>query len=325
MQLSVLSGPGRERIRNLDKLPFPAYDLLPNFDLYKQPPNVFKATRSMALITTRGCPGHCKFCSMAVFGSKIFSHSSGWIFEVISWLVKDFDVQHIFFEDDTFTHDPHRVIELCEKLINSRFGIPWSCAARVDFMNPDLLRIMKRAGCWLISYGIETGDPEILKFIGKEVTIEKIERVIAETHEAGIITKGFFMVGHPTETKETIKKTINFARKAKLDEFQCSVFTPLPGSVFYRTAHKYGTFEDDWRRMSYWDILFIPHGLTRHDLLGAQKRAFWVFYLQPRIIVKMLKKLNSWSNIKNIIRGLRGLISYSFFQKAQDVQPQKEN
>ena len=152
-------------IKNLDDLPFPAWDLLDNFPRgYK--PAAFKCKRLPAtyIISARGCPHLCIFCDTSVFSRQYRAFSAEYIIEMINFLQLNFGIKEIIFEDDTFVIFKKRLILLCETLIKKKINISWSCNGRADAVKPDILRLMKKAGCWQISYGIESGDPEILAF-----------------------------------------------------------------------------------------------------------------------------------------------------------------
>jgi radical SAM superfamily enzyme YgiQ (UPF0313 family) len=169
--------------------------------------------------------------------------------------------------------------------------ISWSCLGRADAVTPEILKIMKKTGCWSISYGIETGDEEVMKFIEKNITLEQVEQAVRLTNESGILSKGFFIMGHPVDTHETITKTINFALKIPLDDISISMMTPFPGSKLYQIASQYGQFENNWEKMNELDIVFVPKGLTKDDLRRYSKEMFRRFYLRPKIVLNYMKRI----------------------------------
>ena len=127
---------------------------------------------------------------------------------------------------------------------------------------PDMLRLMKQAGCWQIWYGIESGSDRILRAIKKNTTCEKIEYAVRSTKRAGISPCGFFIIGLPTETEDDIKETLDLLLRLPLDEFHIMHTVPLPGCELYRTAREFGDFDNDWKQMSGWTVSFLPHGLS---------------------------------------------------------------
>lgn len=294
---------------DLDSLPFPAWDLLADFpNNYCPPPFRFKKLPAVYIVTTRGCPYKCIFCDRSVFGNKCRGHSSNYILELIEYLYKNFGIREILIEDDTFVTFKPRLIEICEGLMSRNIRISWSCLARADAVTPEILGLMKKAGCWSISYGIETGDPKVMKFIGKNITLNKIEEAVRWTKEAGILSKGFFIIGHPIDTHNTIKKTIGFALRMPLDDISVSMMTPFPGSKLYEIASQYGYFEDNWKRMNELNVVFVPKGLTENDMHRYSKEVFRRFYLRPRIVLNYIKRITE--NPRSLPFYLRGVTAF---------------
>ncbi|PIR18033.1 MAG: hypothetical protein COV46_01600 [Deltaproteobacteria bacterium CG11_big_fil_rev_8_21_14_0_20_49_13] len=313
---NILKTPKRLFITDMDRLPFPAWDLLPNIAEYYRPP-IFSVKRlpSTSLVTTRGCPGKCTFCDTSVFGQKVRGFSPEYVLKMINRLMHEYGIKDILFDDDCAPLLKARFERLLDMLIESDLGLSWSCNSRIDIVRPDVLKKMKRAGCWQIAYGIESGSQKILDFYKKGITLKKIEEALAWTRDAGIMTKGFFMVGNPLETSETVEETINFAKRIKLDDFQITSFTPLPGSAVYPVADKYGWFDNDFRRMNMWNIVFVPNGLSKKDILHYSKKAFRSFYFRPSIILSYLKRMRSRKHLIELLRGFNSLVSYLFVKE----------
>jgi anaerobic magnesium-protoporphyrin IX monomethyl ester cyclase len=306
---SIVKTAPRKFLDDLDRLPFPAWDLLADFPHgYHPPPYRFKRLPASYIVTTRGCPYKCIFCDRSVFGNKCRGHSAQYIIELIEYLYKRFGIREILIEDDTFVSFKSRLSAVCEGIMNLGIKISWSCLGRVDAVTPEVLHLMKRAGCWSISYGIETGDEEVMKFIGKNITLDKVEHAVRLTKKAGILSKGFFIIGHPIDTHDTIKKTIDFALKIPLDDISVSMMTPFPGSRLYKIASQYGEFEDNWRKMNELDIVFVPKGLTRDELQGYSKEIFRRFYLRPRIILNYMKRVIE--NPKGLPSFVSGVVAF---------------
>lgn len=145
----------------------------------------------------------------------------------------------------------------------------------------------------------------------KRVTLKKIEHAVKITKKVGIKTISFNIIGHPLETVETIKETIKFNKKIKVDDFKTQFIIPFPGTELYQIAEKYGTFDRHWKKMSVFkEPIFVPHGLTKEDLIRWNKKAFWSFYLQPRIIFKYLTQIRNLQELKVILIGGITLISW---------------
>ena len=289
---TVRLNPRRPFIRDLDTLPLPAWDLLEGFPGHYAPA-VFKTRQlpAASLVTSRGCPNRCIFCDRSVFGSSCHAYSAGYVVAMIEKLHRDFGVREFSFEDDTFATFKGRLAEICEQLIALRLPISWSCLGRVNQVTAELLALMKRAGCWQISFGIESGNDAILAAIRKNVTREDIRRALTLSRRAGLLNKGFFIVGHPGETRQTLAETTSFALELPLDDISVSMLTPFPGTEIYDRAAEFGSFDPDWSRMSLLNTVFIPFGLTAEELVRAQQELIRRFYLRPRIVGNYLGRL----------------------------------
>lgn len=286
----VVRTPAREYIRNLDDLPFPAYDLVRDIRVYAPPPSNYKTLPVMNIITSRGCPSDCTFCDRNIFGKKYRERSAINVFEEIVYLSKTYGVKELAFVDDTFLINKNRVHELFDIIRREGYFFNWTCMARINNVTFEFLKYLKNNGCWSIAFGIESADEGILKLIRKNISPEKVRSVIGWCYELGIETKGFFIVGHPTESLETIDKTIKFAVSLKLSAVVVTINTPIPGSRQYAEAERYGTLDTtDWSRFNYWRPVFVPFGLTQEILLKKQEEFYLRFYMRPRIIWKYFR------------------------------------
>jgi len=310
----VYRTPHREYIQELDTLPFPAWDLLPQLEKYYRPsPHMYLRLPSNSLLTSRGCPNRCSFCIMASSGKKFRAHSSDYTVGMVEHLIKNYHIRDIIFYDDNFLLDKKRAIEICEQIIKRKLNITWSCLARTEVISPEILKLAKRAGCWQIAYGIESGDQRILDILKKNTQVEKAEEVLRKTVEAGIRTRGFFMIGVPGETEESIQKTIDFAKRSCLNDFQATFFTPFPGTAFYQDIHQYGDYKEDWDNMSTWAPVFIPTGLTLEKLMKYHKTMLRVFYFRPKILFQYaVRSITHPSILLNFLKAGLKLFLYSF-------------
>lgn len=276
-------------IEYLDSIPIPAWDMVPHLKYYRESATRFSKLPLGAVITSRGCPGKCLFCDTSVFGRRFRAHSADYVITMIKYLKSNYGINSLVFYDDYFVVDRKRLREICVKMIEEKVNLEWVCSARVNAITEEILVLMKEAGCFQIAFGIESGNQKILDIQQKGITLERIRHAVEITHKAGIRTKGYFMIGHPTETPETIRETIDFARSIPLDNFQATYFTPLPGSVAYNVVHKYGEFDNDWKKMNMWDIVFVPHGFTKETLRWYLKRVHRKFYLRLWVIWPYIK------------------------------------
>ncbi len=296
----------RPLLDNLDELPIPLHDRLP---LHKYRVPLLKGPYTFVL-TSRGCPAHCLFCIKHVmWGQSVRLRSPGHIMEELRF-IKGLGLRNVHFEADLFTVSQKQVMELCHMMISENLGLRWTCNSRVDTVTPELLRIMKQAGCWMISWGLESGSQAVLDRVQKGITLDMAEQALRWSKEAGIGSWGYFIIGLPGETEETIEQTIRFAKRLPLDLVLFHVAVPYAGSPLYRLAQHEG-----WLRVSRWEdydmtnstVLEYPH-LSAEQLLVAEKRALWAWALRPGPAWTFLRSLADPMTAKIAIRvGLQQL------------------
>jgi anaerobic magnesium-protoporphyrin IX monomethyl ester cyclase len=308
----VPAGPGPVRtnpraafLEDLDALPLPAWDLVPNFP-YAFTPSMFNYRRSPVgtLITQRGCPFSCTFCDRSTSGRKGRWHSVEYVVRMLGQM-RDYGVRHILFYDDLFTVNKARVRQLCEAMLDSGFDFTWTCASHPNLLDADTMALMKRAGCWQVAYGIESGSQRVLNHVKREVKIPKLLDTLHLTRAAGLKVKGLLMCAHPTETAESLAETDRFLRAAPLDLMQLTKFTPYPGTPSYPTIHEHGRFEEDWERMNAMNFVFVPNGLDEATLERWFDRMYHTFYSRPDVLLglarlileepKFLRRLGSFA------------------------------
>lgn len=311
----VRSTPTRP-ILDLDALPFPAFHLLPTGKYCPHPP-FGRLSPFMPIITSRGCPYRCIFCSKSVFGKKYRAHSRTYVVNEIQYLIEKFHVKEIKFYDDVFTMNKKRAIEICAELKERKIDIPWTCETRVNLVDRKLLRIMKAAGCYAIAYGVESGNQGILNNLKKDITTEQALKAFELTHETGIETVAYFMIGSPGETPETIKETIEFARKLDPDFAQFSITTPYPGTELFDLVSREGWMPEEWDKYVYAKLdaglstAFEIESFSRQELEAWNKKAYISFYLRLSYIWKRLSKMRTLGGLRTNIAGLRMLIDFA--------------
>jgi radical SAM superfamily enzyme YgiQ (UPF0313 family) len=307
----IVQNQKRRPITNLDDLPMPAWDLLPELKRFYRPVSLsYHQLPSTSLVTSRGCSGKCTFCDRTVFGNVCRGFSAEYLFEMIQELYFKYEIRDILFDDDNFVMFKPRLAEFCELLLTSDLDLSWACNARVDLVDMETLTLMARAGCWQIAYGVESGSQEILDVLNKGINLEQINRAITMTRKAGIKTKGFFMIGSPRETPETISDTIRFMLELPLDDFQATFFTPLPGCDLFETIQDYGRLEEDWSKMNMWYPVFVPEGMSQHELVASAKRAFRRFYFRPKVLCSYLKTLRKPGAVTKLATGIYSMLRY---------------
>lgn len=281
---SIHANPRAPYIDDLDMLPRPAWDLLPDFP-HRFQASLFSYPRTpvATLITSRGCPFSCTFCDRSTSGRKGRMHSVEYVVRLCRDL-QDLGVRHIIFVDDLFTIRKARVIDLCQAFLDSGFRFTWSCNSHPNLLDYDTMKLMKRAGCWQIAYGIESGSQRILNVVKREVRLPRIRETLRMTRAAGIRAKGYIMLGHPTEGLDTLAETAEFLKSIELDICQITKFTPYPGTPSYPRIRHHGSFSENWEQMNALNFIFIPEGLTEEILEHYFDYCYRVFYSRRDVL-----------------------------------------
>ncbi len=283
---TIVRNPREELIVNLDIVPPPALDLFPMTKYY--PPVYVRGKKVAHLLTSRGCPFKCTFCETKLTFGRSFRYNSTArvIAEMGALIEQGYDAFQFY--DDIFTINKDRVEELCQAIIDLGWRIKWMCFTRTNCLSDSMLDLMKRSGCYLIAFGGESGNDELLYLIKKGLTVEKNREGIATTRRHGILTYSTFMLGLPTETPAMTEKTIRFALDSGLDYGLFPIFEPYPGTEIWNDIEKYGTFDDSGRYrnnlLSDHARVWVPTGRSRDDLERCSADAMKRFYLRPRQI-----------------------------------------
>jgi radical SAM superfamily enzyme YgiQ (UPF0313 family) len=275
-------------LSDLDTLPFPAYSLLEGFPKrFDGPLFNYPAAPVASIISSRGCIYQCTYCDRSVYRQSFRFNSAQYLYEQMRYLKKDFGVRHIFFYDDLFTFKRERIVELCCLLKNKPLGMTFNCSAHVNHLDSGLLKLLKSAGCWMVSLGIESGDPEILKRHKTNTDPQGFKAAVDKIHRAGLRAKGLFIMGLPGETESTIQTTTRFIHELKLDDMNMTKFTPFPGSPIYKNIRQEGEFEEKWELMNCLNFVFVPKGIaSKARLEYLYKQFIRQFYTSKSWILK---------------------------------------
>jgi radical SAM superfamily enzyme YgiQ (UPF0313 family) len=275
---------------DLDSLPFPAWHLLGDAFPHRFGPSIFNYRRTpvATLVTSRGCPFSCTFCDRSTSGKLGRYHSVEYVMEMCRMLAAR-GTRHVLFYDDLFTVKKKRVIALCEELVRAQLPFTWSCNSHPNLLDLPTMQLMKRAGCWQIAYGVESGSQRVLNVVKHEVKLPRLRETLRMTRAAGIRAKGYLMLGHPTENLESLEETRAFLAEVDLDVAQVTKFTPYPGTPAYPTIRSYGTFTEDWDRMNAMNFIFIPHGLNEEILEDYFHLCYRAFYTRPRVLMGLVR------------------------------------
>ncbi|MGC8962258.1 MAG: B12-binding domain-containing radical SAM protein, partial [Candidatus Bathyarchaeia archaeon] len=284
----VVETPRRAYITDLDSIPFPARHLLP-MDKYKI---LGKNMTVIHLVSSRGCPFRCIFCSSsAMFGKLFRARSIANVIAEIEHSLKQYKTRNIEFIDDTFTFNRSRVLEFCDEVRRRGLDISWGCSSRIDTINKEMMEKMREAGCSIIFFGVESASQKTLNLIGKGVTVERAVKVINWAREAGIETLASFVIGFPWETIDDMKRTIRFAKKLKPDFVEFSVATPYPGTPLYELAKEKGLLEvDDWSKYTTIKPVMRGESFSIKDLKKLISISYGLFYLSPAFLINQIKK-----------------------------------
>jgi len=310
----VVVNPRREHIEDLDKVPFPARDLM-NLNDYLPMPNDEYRLPKTAMITSRGCIFGCIFCDKSVFGRGYRFQSTERVLAEIDELVHRYGVKDIAFVDSLFFHHESKIFDFAEKLRKKRWDVTWTCSIHVNRVERKLLELMKASGCWRIRIGIESGCQEVLDFINKKTKLEKIRRVARWSEELNLKTKAFIIVGHLIDSRKTIEESIDFVRQLPLKDITVQINTPMINTAQYDMAPEYGRMRDySPEHLNYWEPVFVPHALTAAELLEFQKKFYRSFYFRPDVMWRHLRDLRSIKDAWRYARAV-GLIMSLFFTR----------
>jgi len=288
----IVMNPDRPFIPDLNDLPVPLYHLLP-LNEYRMP--LIKGPFTF-MVTSRGCTAGCKYCIKHV--------SYQWSVRLMSperimkelWILNDLGIHNIHMYADLFTINRDQVMEFCRRVIDEGLKIRWTCNSRVDYVDEEMLKMMGRAGCWMISWGIESGNEQILKRAAKGADPKKAQRALTWAKQAGIKNWGYFIIGLPGETVETIRQTIDFSKSLPLDLALFHIAAPYPGTPFFFEVVENGWFKPGTR----WEEVDMDKGtvlqydnLKAEDLMYWQKRAFREWAMRPGPVWTYVKMLAS--------------------------------
>ncbi len=294
----IVINPDRPFIPSLDDLPMPRHEMLP---LNKQRMPMIKGPFTF-IVTSRGCPAGCKYCIKHVsYQNSVRLRSAQLIFEELQ-LLSGLGIHYVHMYADLFTVNRAQVVDLCRLIIDSGLKVHWTCNSRVDYVDEEMLQLMAKAGCWYISWGIESANEQILKTAHKGYKKEQVLKALTWAKQAGISNWGFFIIGLPGETEETIRQTIDYAKSLPLDIALFHIAAPYAGTPFFYEVAEKGWFRPGtkWEEVDMDESTVLDYpGLPAERLEYWQKRATREWSFRPGPMLTFLKGLNSWEGFKS--------------------------
>jgi len=289
---NIVRTSNRTFIQNLDELTRPAYKFFPleKYRLYGR--------RILPIITSRGCPSQCSFCTTSrIFGKAFRARSPKNVVDELEWLRDVHGADAFSFYDDTFTLDKTRALKICEEIKNRKIGIPWDCQTRVSTVSKELLSKMREANCQQVFFGVESGCQKILDAVNKGTTVEQNKAAIKMAKKAGLFVAVSVMVGYPGETREMLKQTIDLVRNTEPDDAYICVATPYPGTELRNLIEKTGwNISNDWKRYDTTAPVFDNPNLSTEDVTKIRSSFYDSFY-SPKYVLRHLFKRNFYSQV----------------------------
>ena len=301
----VCRNPDRPLFEPLDQMPFPARHIVKG-DGYRA--GIYSGGYPTAMVSSRGCPFRCTFCLWpdVLYGHKFRARSAANVVDEIEQAVRIYGHDEIYFDDDTFTIDRQRVLDIC-RLIRERGlekEVEWIAQCRVDTVDRDTLEAMKAANCGYILFGVESGSPEMLKRMKKGITLDKVRSAFKLTKEVGIKTQAFFLFGMPGETQETIRETVEFAKELNASSTQFAVAIPHPGTALYEECKTNGWLtSENWADYTAESSLIETPWLSAEEVEQARIRAYREYYYRPSFILGEALKVRRLADLKRLARG----------------------
>lgn len=308
---------------DIEKFPYPARDLV-DISLFKSHPQMRFGRITASMITSRGCPWECTYCSSNVTMGRAFRFlSADYVVGEIEEIYNRYGINNFVFWDDVLTLKSDRLQDICEKILNKKLAIRWFCQSRSDMLTKEMLKVMYKAGCRMISFGIESGNQKTLERIKKRIDFGKISQTITYCREVGVRTQGSFILGLPFETLADMNETIKFAKKTKLDIALFFSFTPFPGIFewqFVPQSLKPKNIEE-WKNFvcnNFSGKSWNPF-VSDKELKSIIMKAHMSFYFRPAQIYRIFKSQSSagelFSNMHAAYSMINSLIKTKYFCK----------
>jgi len=304
----IFHNSSRELIKDLDSLPFPAWDLI-DIHNYKIP---FTNNPFLLILPARGCPYKCIFCNAKIYyGDQIKLRSPRKVVDEIEWAKNNFKVVDFHFWTESLTLQKKFILGIIDEILKRNLKIKWTCNSRVDNIDLELLEKMKKAGCWMIGFGIESGDQIILDNAKKGITLEQSKNAVKLAQKAGLEVSIQCIIGLPGETNKTALKTISFAKSLNADyaQFYCAV--PFPGSDLYQIAkEKRWLSTNEWFKFDQSQSVLNLENFKAEEAMQLRRKAYFRYYINPKQIFRTLKKIKNVTELKDFLYMIKHFLSW---------------
>lgn len=295
----LVHNPNRPIEKDLDKYPLPAYHLI-DFKRYFPAVGTYRRLPAINMLMTRGCVGRCTFCNSAM--TTLRTRSAASVAEQVKLLRERYGIRQVQFYDDTFTAMRKNVFEFCRLMAQQRVDVTWTAYIRADCFSDEMAAAMKQAGCYQVLMGIESADERIMKSICKPIDRQKYKEAVAAAHRHGLEVRGSFILGNIGETWDSMETSLRFAKEIDLDLMQMGILTPLPGTEVFRYAVQHNLLvHRNWNEYGAAIPLLNLPTISGADISRFERHAFRSFYLRPRTMLRMLRRIVSWRQIRDLV------------------------
>jgi anaerobic magnesium-protoporphyrin IX monomethyl ester cyclase len=317
----VRRNPDRPLFEPLDRMPFPARHIVKDAG-YRA--GIYSGGHPTGMVSSRGCPYRCTFCLWPgiLYGHKFRARTAENVVDEIEDAVRVYGHDEIYFDDDTFTIDRQRVMDICRLMLERGLDdeVEWIAQCRVDTVDREMLEAMKAANCGYILFGVESGSAQMLKAMKKGITLDKVRHAFRLTKEVGIKTQAFFLFGMPGETQETIRETVEFAKELNASSTQFAVAIPHPGTALYEECKTNGWLtSENWADYTSEMCVIETPWLTAREVEEARIRAYREYYYRPQFIVGEALRVRRLADLKRLARGANSVRArIRFFRQTAD-------
>lgn len=299
----IVVNQSRPLIEDLDAIPIPRRELLGDFDKYESPPGSYKKKPIAIVMTSRGCKAQCIYCFQMKGERRIRFRSVENVVQEVEELVNRYGFKEIRFLDETFTADRERALEIARRFKEKKLKFSFYISSRVNTVDYELLRELKKAGCWAVLFGAESGVQKNLNTLRKGVTLEQAQEAVRAAKKAGLKVYTPFIIGIPGETYEEALETIEFAVELDPHYVNFHTMAPFPGTELFDNIDKYGTMSSNTDEYTFEGGAFVPHSMTREQIDEIRTIAFRRFYSRPKFILRRLVGIRSLYDLKTVARG----------------------